>query len=362
MSFNIHQLDHLTYDEAEPLLDDYIEGVLSAFVNSTEGQAYVQEHEEGGGWIGEFIHLGYVYEGFTLPKMTKGNVQLLMEQIFPRKVTIFDPSDADDAIPELVAFWQFLQRKYKFRSAKAIIKYLQTLHREFPRLMSDPSAGGFAKSFLLMGHQSGFDMTTPEGLKAFQEKYNASLQTEAAERKSPIKEKKEQPAAAGEKVPKQMQPKFSEITRLTDAFCKKYLNAEYAQMSRRLAAALCRKRPSPLARGKAKSWACGIVHALGMVNFLYDPSQTPHMKASELYQHFGVAESTGQGKSKQIRDLMDMYQMDPNWCLPSLMDKNPIPWMITVDGLLMDARQAPREIQEEALRKGLIPYLPENNE
>ncbi|MDZ8257440.1 DUF6398 domain-containing protein [Nostoc sp. ChiQUE01b] len=37
----------------------------------------------------------------------------------------------------------------------------------------------------------------------------------------------------------------------------------------------CRKRPSPLATGQAKSWACGIVHALGMVNFLYDSSQTP---------------------------------------------------------------------------------------
>jgi hypothetical protein len=32
--------------------------------------------------------------------------------------------------------------------------------------------------------------------------------------------------------------------------------------------------------------------------------------------------------------------------------------MITVDGFIIDARYAPREIQEEALRKGLIPYLP----
>ncbi len=41
------------------------------------------------------------------------------------------------------------------------------------------------------------------------------------------------------------------------------------------------------------------------------------------------------------------------------MDKNPIAWMISVNGLLIDARQAPREIQEEAWSKGLIPYLPE---
>ena len=58
---------------------------------------------------------------------------------------------------------------------------------------------------------------------------------------------------AGDKVPKQMQDKFEEITNLTDAFCSQYLNAEYTEMSRQLAAALCRKRPSPLATGQAKS-------------------------------------------------------------------------------------------------------------
>ena len=51
---------------------------------------------------------------------------------------------------------------------------------------------------------------------------------------------------AGKKVPKQMQSKFEEITALTDAFCSAYLNTEYAELSRQLTAALCRKRPSPL--------------------------------------------------------------------------------------------------------------------
>jgi hypothetical protein len=32
--------------------------------------------------------------------------------------------------------------------------------------------------------------------------------------------------------------------------------------------------------------------------------------------------------------------------------------MITVNGLIIDARSAPRHIQEEAFRKGLIPYIP----
>ena len=159
---------------------------------------------------------------------------------------------------------------------------------------------------------------------------------------------------AGEKVPNKMKSKFEEITSLTDAFCSAYLNTEYAQLSRQLTAALCRKRPSPLVKGQAKSWACGIIHALGMVNFLYDPEQTPHMKASAIYEKFGVGRSTGQAKSKQIRDLMDMYQMDPNWCLPSLIEDNPHIWMVSVNGFILDIRQAPRAIQEEAFSQGIL--------
>jgi hypothetical protein len=33
-------------------------------------------------------------------------------------------------------------------------------------------------------------------------------------------------------------------------------------------------------------------------------------------------------------------------------------WMIEVNGLVVDARRLPREIQEEAFRKGLIPSIP----
>jgi hypothetical protein len=87
--------------------------------------------------------------------------------------------------------------------------------------------------------------------------------------------------SASQHVPKEMQARFEEITQLTDAFCHKYLNEEYRQLCRELTATLGRKRPSPLVRGKAPVWACGIIHALGMVNFLFDSSQTPHI-AHEL--------------------------------------------------------------------------------
>lgn len=72
----------------------------------------------------------------------------------------------------------------------------------------------------------------------------------------------------------------------------------------------------------------------------------------------GVSKSSGANKAAEIRKLLDMYHFDPNWTLPSLMDQNPIAWMIQVNGFIVDARHAPPEIQEEAYRKGLIPYIP----
>jgi hypothetical protein len=165
-----------------------------------------------------------------------------------------------------------------------------------------------------------------------------------------------------ENVPEAMRAKFEEITQITNAFCAQHLNDEYAQICRYLTAALCRKRPSPLSSGKANTWACGIVHAIGMVNFLFDPSQKPHMKATEIYNAFGIGQSTGQGKSKQIRDIMNMHQMDPDWSLPSMIDRNPLAWTVSFNGFLVDARSLPRMIQEEAVRKGLIPYLPDEKD
>jgi hypothetical protein len=164
-----------------------------------------------------------------------------------------------------------------------------------------------------------------------------------------------------ENVPATMQPRYDEIVTLIDAVCARHLNAEYAQVCRQMTATLARKRPSPLVNGKANSWAAAIVHTVGSVNFLFDKSQTPFMRADDLAAAFGVSKSTAGNKSAQIKDMLRIGMADPDWTLPSLMDKNPVAWLISVNGLIIDARFAPRVIQEEAYRKGLIPYIPGDN-
>lgn len=166
-----------------------------------------------------------------------------------------------------------------------------------------------------------------------------------------------------ENIPKAAQPAYDAITTLTDQVCAELLDEEYADLARRMTAKLARKRPSPLLRGTMSVWACAIVHALGRINFLFDKSSTPYLSADELCAAFGVSPSTAATKSKMILDLLESMPCDPQWTKQSLLGENPLVWMLELsNGLVIDVRHAPREIQEQAFEMGLIPYIPVNSE
>ncbi|MES2215579.1 MAG: DUF6398 domain-containing protein [Pseudomonadota bacterium] len=159
-------------------------------------------------------------------------------------------------------------------------------------------------------------------------------------------------------IPKNMQQKYDNISRLTDRFSDERLNDEYKALARQMTAKLCRKKRNPLNAGTAKVWACAIIHALGMVNFLSDKSNTPYVTNAELIDWFGVGQSTASGKSKQIREMFKISQLDYEWMLPSRINSSPMVWYISVNGFIVDIRQMPIEVQEIAFDKGLIPYIP----
>jgi hypothetical protein len=145
---------------------------------------------------------------------------------------------------------------------------------------------------------------------------------------------------------------------LIDQFCREHLNEEYAVLCRKMAEKLARKRPSPLLHGSPNAWASGIVRAVGGANFLHDKSQTPYMRSTDIDHHLGTSPSSGAAKLAAIRKMLKLYPLDPNWTLPSRMEDNPMVWMLQVNGFMMDVRHAPREVQEIAFNKGLIPYIP----
>jgi hypothetical protein len=50
--------------------------------------------------------------------------------------------------------------------------------------------------------------------------------------------------------------------------------------------------------------------------------------------------------------------MDVEFCRRELLDDHPLAWLVQLDGIIVDARQLPAELQAEARRRGLIPDLP----
>ena len=159
-------------------------------------------------------------------------------------------------------------------------------------------------------------------------------------------------------VPKAMQATYDAVVALTDAFCRDHLNDEYRDLARAMVAALCRKRPSPVTSGQPRTWACGILYALGQLNFLSDKASQPHMAMAEVCAAFGVGQSTASAKARIITDALRTHRMDPTWMLRSFVDRNPLVWMAEVDGVLVELRDMPREVQVVAYEKGMIPYIP----
>ena len=160
------------------------------------------------------------------------------------------------------------------------------------------------------------------------------------------------------KVPKAIEKPFIAVVTILEELSSEKLNQEYLDLAIELAAKIARKRPSPLLSGNSKTWAAGIIHALGMVNFLFDKTQSPHLSSKELCDWFDLGQSTIGGKSKAIRDMFKIYQLDPKWCLASRLDANPMAWMISINGFILDARHVTRDIQVAAYQAGLIPYIP----
>jgi Domain of unknown function (DUF6398) len=161
------------------------------------------------------------------------------------------------------------------------------------------------------------------------------------------------------RIPVAMRPTATPIIELTDRVCTDLLDEEYAALARHVLAKLARKRPSPLQAGRAATWAGGVVWALGQVNFLFDRSTGLYAAPDDLAGAFGLSKSTLGQKGKQVRDTLKMTWATPEFLRAEVIEANPMIWFIEVNGLPCDARELPVEIQAEAYRQGVIPYIPD---
>lgn len=175
MSFDLNEA---VFDEQGRYLEEkalrYEEALMNQFAASPEGQAMKERGTELG-WAGAMIHYAISYLGVTPATMTPSDLETIVFDLFPRKV-ITERGDGAEIIRELGAFWHFLQRVYQLPQAKPILaRLMPQAARRLERALQEPTNFGMAKSFVLMGKEAGFDMESPEGMRAWVEAYNAAV-------------------------------------------------------------------------------------------------------------------------------------------------------------------------------------------
>jgi hypothetical protein len=171
MSVNLHQLDQIKeYAQAIAVLEEFVKELVIEFSDSIEGKTYLQTHSSMTGYVGSWIdHLlcfGYIYESVTLPQMGMSNVEVIVTQVFPQKIFLLDPTEANTAIPELIAFWQFLKREYQHPQAHKIIKLLKQVKSKFLSIMNDQRNFDLAK--LSLTSIAKFELTNEAKLNKLQ--------------------------------------------------------------------------------------------------------------------------------------------------------------------------------------------------
>ena len=100
-----------------------------------------------------------------------------------------------------------------------------------------------------------------------------------------------------------------------------------------------------------------VLYAVGRVNFLFDRSQPIHLGGDELAALTGVPKTTMANKARRICDLVDLGPLEFEFSRRELLQRNPLAWMVEVNGIPVDVRWLPPEVQAEARRRGLIPDM-----
>jgi hypothetical protein len=121
-------------------------------------------------------------------------------------------------------------------------------------------------------------------------------------------------------VPRDLRARVQQIVDIVDRACEQVLDAEYQTLARRLTAALARKRPSPLRRGRPEIWAGGILWALGRVNWLFAHSATVHVTGEQLAEAVGAKPKSIAAKADMVGKGADIGEFDPRFTRQELLD------------------------------------------
>jgi hypothetical protein len=177
MPFAIDQpvFDPKSGEYLEEVALHYREDLEALFEASVEGKMLEQEGILPG-WVDSLLDLGIGYLEVTPAQMSAADVRTILFELIPRKISA--PADeVPAALRELELFWTFLQREFHLPNAAACLKVLREKGTalRMRAAMTNPANFGIAKSFVMLGMQRGFDMTSEAGINEWMATYNAEL-------------------------------------------------------------------------------------------------------------------------------------------------------------------------------------------
>ena len=140
--------------------------------------------------------------------------------------------------------------------------------------------------------------------------------------------------------------KMQKLLEMTAGFCDTYLDDEYKQLCEKLIRKMSRKRVVPFSSGRIEIWAAAIVYAIGRINFLFDASFKPYVSADAICNYFGTSKSTTSQKAKVIHDMFKLRYWDEEFSTTHMIESNPFSKLRIMNGLIVDIRSLPPEIQE----------------
>ena len=99
--------------------------------------------------------------------------------------------------------------------------------------------------------------------------------------------------------------KQEELKRMISEFSDEYLNNEYKSLNLKLLNKLIENNVS-FNRGRVENWACGIIFAIGQLNFLFERSIMPYVSHNRVCGYFETRKETAWIKSRDIRRLLNL--------------------------------------------------------
>ena len=122
-------------------------------------------------------------------------------------------------------------------------------------------------------------------------------------------------------IPEKLRPAVLRIREKLEPVCKSRLTDEYLELG------LCLLRDACLAGAevgrKPEAWAAGLGHAIGRVNFLFDPAMKPHLSAKEIPELFFVSKGTSLTRCNQLCDEFDLGPWSVRFMTEEMRQKTP---------------------------------------